>query len=642
MSVVFTNRPSRFGDNWWRPTTAEYYVFLNTLEEDDPYLYDLAKQSTDLMGKQNKAEVELQLQNALNFLHKMIVNERVKENNFLYAHKDEIGSLGDYDFTMDGKELIQKINYAIQGVDLTKAIVNLEKERMDGLNKRATGETVKAPWSVSQAFQSYAKTLLNTITGKGNDRAGFGKRNAEIGEIILQHIDQDFASKGASITNVDSQTLFTSVFTLQLSAIEVLNGTQNYTFQKMMDSPAFANMYKDLINAYTTCEKSKNIFIKKIKKQFDDLGFSESAKDPTSKKIQSEIAWLTQEGRAKLKKQENPRKAFSQSLEEALTNMQDFAMQVKITPKKGIGAEVINEAIQGALGTIVKNGSYRQAYATGATLTVTDTMAFEVELTSNSAGEVDKMIQTMIEKDLKVKHEDFYRQNDSIRVHYEQLEQLLAKKRLEYSNLDKCFILHSNVKDYATIGGKGAKTQSFKGGEWNVAPFMSYLRSLAELGFAPQDLDLIEFAILNTAPGAVLNKDKSPIESFISVFLALTLFSDGITMANEVAMNLMANQTTLNTLHLFYVNHLYVPASYVLETIYNEMTKDKKASDKGVKAHLIGGIAKPQEILDSLTQDMVWGRTRWNEFRQNELETVKIRIQFLGDFFDIVNWLDTH
>jgi hypothetical protein len=639
MSVNFTNRPSRFGDNWWRPTTAEYYVFLNTLKDDDPYLYDLAKQSTDLMGEQNKAEVELQLQNALNFLHKMIVNERVKENNFLFAHKDELGGLGEYDFTMDGMELIKKINYAIQGVDLTDSIVKLEKTRMAGLNTRATGQTINVPWSVSQAFQSYARTLINTITGQGNGNAGFGKRNADIAEIIMQHIDQDFIKNGKSITNIDSQTLFTSIFTLQLSALEILNGAPNYTFNDMMESPAFATMYDNLINAYTIAGQSQQKFVETMEQQFKDLGFTKGT-DPTTKKIKADIAWLTKEGRANLEKTKDKdkiRKNFSNDLEQALKNMKDFALDVSITQKKGIGAEVISNAIQGALGTVVANGTYRKSYATGATGTATDTLSFEVDIRSNSAGEVDKIIKDMIQKDLKVKHEDFYRQNDSIRVKYEQLEKLLAQKRLEYSELDKCFILHSNVKDYATIGGKGAKTQSFKGGEWGVAPFMSYLRSLAELGFAPQDLDLIQFAILNTAPGAVLNKNKSPIESFISVFLALTLFSDGITMANEIAMGLTANQTTLNSLHLFYVNHLYVPASYVLETVYNEMTKEKRVTDKGVKAHIIGGIAEPKEVLDALTQDRVWGRTRWNEFRQAELETVKIRIQFLGDFFNIIN-----
>ena len=639
MSVNFTNRPSRFGDNWWRPTTAEYYVFLNSLKEDDPYLYDLAKQSTDLMGEQNKAEVELQLQNALNFLHKMIVNERVKENNFLFAHKDEIGGLGEYDFTMDGMELIKKINYAIQGVDLTNSIVKLEKTRMSGLNTRAAGQTINVPWSVSQAFQSYARTLINTVTGQGNGNAGFGKRNADIAEIIMQHIDQDFIKNGKSITNVDSQTLFTSVFTLQLSALEILNGAPNYTFNDMMKSPAFANMYDNLINAYTIAGQSQQKFVETMEQQFNDLGFTKGS-DSTTKKIKADIAWLTKEGRANLKKTEDKdkiRKNFSNDLEQALKNMKDFALNISITQKNGIGAEVISNAIQGALGTLTASGTYRKSYATGATKTVTDTLSFEIDIGSNSAEEVDKIIKNMIQKDLKVKHEDFYRQNDSIRVKYEQLEKLLTQKRLEYSELDKCFILHSNVKDYATIGGKGAKTQSFRGGEWGVAPFMSYLRSLAELGFAPQDLELIQFAILNTAPGAVLNKNKSPIESFISVFLALTLFSDGITMANEIAMGLTANQTTLNSLHLFYVNHLYVPASYVLETIYNEMTKEKQVTDKGVKAHIIGGIANPQDILNLLTQDQVWAKRRWNEFRQGELETVKIRIQFLGDFFNIIN-----
>ena len=558
---------------WARPTSAQYYTFLDTLSEDDPALWSAAQESIDLQGlnAQSKGEVEARLQSAVDFLQNLMVNERAKEKNFLIAHKDalpkryqNLSSLDDIDYPT----LINAINTLISGEQAYQQILQNEKTRQLNAQQRAQGTKVRPIKTTTQAFQNYANGLLNSLRDSGMNRKG---RAVEIREKIWAMINEKVNAGNINITSDDDlMALFTAVFEMNIAAIQLFEGTNGTAnLDQITESSSFMGIYDSLIKAYEDNSKTRAAFVARMKKNFADMGFEQ------------DLSKNMTEGRRKLKNPyQTAKEGFSNELKSVLTKMKDFTIHVAVNSKKGRGAmaEILGaQGLQG-LQSRVSNAIIR-SFDTGSTKTVTDVIGYEtilpldiqISASPSVCNQVDDVIQDTVNNNLRFAHEDYIEQNQLMWKNYERIQSILDQHSAASTELVNCFTFHENVKDYNSFAGqKGIDGvwayDSFSGGtEWQLAPFMKFLSAIGEVGISSEDIALIEQSILNTVPGSVMQNNKNPIENFISIFISLTLFSDGLTMAWELAQGLISDTSSLNRLHLFYVNNVYVPSSVVLE-----------------------------------------------------------------------------
>ena len=115
----------------------------------------------------------------------------------------------------------------------------------------------------------------------------------------------------------------------------------------------------------------------------------------------------------------------------------------------------------------------------------------------------------------------------------------------------------------------------------------------------------------------------------------MMLFSDGLTMAMELSNNIEADTSSLNVLHLFNVNGIFVPASYLLQVVYDEMmAKSEQISQDGVKITINGGIPNPREEIRNYQELKA---PRWDRLLKEEKEAISFQITFLASFFDILD-----
>lgn len=622
------------GSRWWRPMTVGRYVYFNSLANDDEELYNAAHDRVNLMGEQNKGEVEQQIKEAIDFLYQAMLNERAKENNFILFHKKELPLIDQSNYIQDGEKLLLEINKTILGVDNLRQIINQEmtaKKQKDAHAEAIEKKVIKSDLhnytkSFTQKYQESALPLLNMLAGRGGTMSA---KNMKIYKMVVNAI---YENVGANITSMSNETLFTTVLNLGISAMDAVKGMEEFGYGDFMKNREFASIIENLKKAYDNKKDLQKIqeYEKKHNKFFRDLGFigygfSDKEMTFVSERESNAIGTFLD--------------GVPQRIRDKLSSMKDFAQHISIVTKKGISEEVLTTEVFDALGSLL--GAKSSAYHTGKTGTVTDVLV-EVSADDKRSSLINEALNEILTQSLYAPHDMFVKQNIEIQKKYSEMRKQLDNSSKGLHDLQKSFILHNNIKDYSSIGTEWGK--SFKGGSWALAPFIAYLQSLSGLGFAPQDMRLIEFAIINSVPQAVGREYKSSLEGYLSIFIAMTLFSDGITMAREIASGMLANSTSLNVLHLFRVNKLFVPASYVLEIIYNQLQKGlANVSDAGAKASITGGIRNPYHYLDSITRTdkPIIGKARWTHVRNAEIESLRIQVKFLGSFFDIINSLDS-
>lgn len=622
------------GSRWWRPATAGRYVYFNSLATYDEALYQVAHDKVNLMGEQNKEEIEQQIKEATDFLYQAMLNERAKENNFILFHKKELPLIDQSNYIQDGEKLLLEINKAILGVDNLRQIIDHEmtaKKQKDARAEAMARKVEKSDLpgytrSFTQKYQESALPLLNMLAGRGGT---MDAKNMKIYKLVVNAI---YENVGASITSMSNEALFTTVLNLGVSAKEAVKEMEEFGYGDFMKNREFASMIENLKKAYSNKKDFQKIqeYDKKRKQFFRDLGFTG-------------YRFSDKEGVGVSDKESNAIETFldgvPQKMRDKLSSMRDFSQRITILTKKGISEEVLTTEVFDALGSLL--GAKSSAYHIGKTGTTTDVLV-EVSADDERSSLINKALEEVLSQSLYAPHDMFIKQNLEIQKKYSEMRKQLDNSSKGLHDLQKSFVLHNNIKDYSSIGTEWGK--SFKGGSWTLAPFMTYLQSLSGLGFAPQDTRLIEFAIMNSVPKAVGREYKSSLEGYLSIFIAMTLFSDGITMAREIASGMLANSTSLNVLHLFRVNKLFVPASYVLEIIYNQLQKGlASVSDAGAKATITGGIRNPYSYLKKITEtdSPIIGKARWTHVRNEEIENLRIQVQFLGSFFNIINSLDS-
>ena len=614
----------QIGGVWYPDSAKERYIFLKTLSQDNDTLYKSVISELDLVIGDNARDFQNNMLSALFFLKSAIKNEKRKENNFLRERFKNFPKLcppktKDFDYY----KLIRNINLAIQGVDRLQAMIKQEKKK-----DVRSASYKKNDLSFTQTANRQAETLLNYLTGRGKKPSN---KNKKIYDTVINEIYRRIKKTGKEMS---MESFFSTALTLSVSAMEILNDKfneddTNFTLTDMKKNPIFNQVYAEMDKAFSDMsEEAKDYknFIKECEKTFFFLGFKSEG---------DEIK------RSAIVKKEDFDEKISKKAAQWLRDSKnrDCLLRIEVSHQRGKFAELFTGKEFDNIPNMPKvKNSIVKAFNTGASQTTTDvtvraTFDVDVNLGYEGIERVDKGLNEIMENMFKVGKQEQLNQQKNIFNEYQSIEEDLKKINEELGDIKKNFIIHNNVKDYKTIG---SRYEAFSGGtDWKLIPFMGLLTSLRDLGFIPGDLEFLQFAILNCLPGTVGTFNKNGVEKYLSAFAVMMLFSDGVTMAMELSNNIDADTSSLNVLHLFNVNGLFVPASYLLQVIYDEMTtRINDITESGVKITIQGGIPNPREEIKNYPELKA---PRWNRLLKEEKETISFKISFLASFFDILD-----
>lgn len=151
-------------------------------------------------------------------------------------------------------------------------------------------------------------------------------------------------------------------------------------------------------------------------------------------------------------------------------------------------------------------------------------------------------------------------------------------------------------------------------------------------GVTIEDSDWLSMAVYNAGPNLLGSHLKNPLEAIFSAMGAMLLFDDAGSQAQYI-MSLAPDQiehTTPQFIHLYHLNNLYIPSSYVLQKTYeamkevvNDLTSSMKTS--GVKATINNNVSEEPGEID------------FNAFFNAHKGEVTITLTFLAGFLDLVN-----
>ena len=203
----------------------------------------------------------------------------------------------------------------------------------------------------------------------------------------------------------------------------------------------------------------------------------------------------------------------------------------------------------------------------------------------------------------------------SERVSRERNLALLDNLNKKMSHLNNSFIIYSNAKNYSL-------SKNFHGFSSGSEISLETLKNV----LAPVQTNINTFigAITNLIPGAIGDDRKKEMENAVASDIAYLLFDDVETIG--------VPQSGATALHLFDLNGIYIPLSYLLWELANSIKYGLDNPHLFVKVN----ITTPNNIQ---FEEGPWGYERWKEQRTTALQEIKISATFLQNFRDIINSL---
>ena len=225
-----------------------------------------------------------------------------------------------------------------------------------------------------------------------------------------------------------------------------------------------------------------------------------------------------------------------------------------------------------------------------------------------------------------------------------------TRKQLEDVIKDEAqieIILHSiqnSIKLGATVKSynKYENNIGFHGGSIGgdlTAQLANITKMLSYGGITIDDAEWLTLAVYNTGAGMVGADLKTPLEAIFSAMGALLLFDDAGAQAQyimDMAPN-MIEQSSPQYLHLYHLNNLYIPSSFVLSrtieamenvatVLLNSGFNSTQMANTGVKATIENNVQPPGP-----------GEHDMSAFFAAHSGEVNITLTFLAGFLDIVS-----
>ena len=234
-------------------------------------------------------------------------------------------------------------------------------------------------------------------------------------------------------------------------------------------------------------------------------------------------------------------------------------------------------------------------------------------------------------------------------------DELWEMKQRVLNTLRDSFQISTTVKSYNTY----VNNLGFGGGSLgsNLDDQLNRLSDIFESANTPisdQDKEWLRSAIINCFPGSVVGeKNKNLIENYLGSLAAFALFDEGgaeETIISEFYKTYLdevkQSQSHAKILHLYAVNGIYVPGSYVLQKTIELLENDVLPNLQDIPNKMRQGAGVM--IINHASEKMIPNRPiaqipygpvqqAWQVTGEKVAGQVQIKILFLAGLLDIVN-----
>lgn len=226
--------------------------------------------------------------------------------------------------------------------------------------------------------------------------------------------------------------------------------------------------------------------------------------------------------------------------------------------------------------------------------------------------------------------------------------QLEAKRESFLATLKNSCITSSTMKTYNTyqndIGFVGGSIGS------TLTEQLDHLDDIFSAAGAPLsklDKDWLISAIYNTSRLSVVGEhNKNIIENYLGSLATFALFTEG---ANELAM-LQNDANTIKPLnadylHLYKLNGIYFPGSYVLTTVIEQVSTMLNLASTAISKNNYKGIIIVNDVNYNMIPNNLPGATElekkpWQQVAARANASVSLKVLFMAGLLDIVNNLN--
>lgn len=173
-------------------------------------------------------------------------------------------------------------------------------------------------------------------------------------------------------------------------------------------------------------------------------------------------------------------------------------------------------------------------------------------------------------------------------------------------------------------------------------------------GITEPDMNWLLFAIYNSGPNLVGSKFKTQLEDYFSTIAVMLMFDDAGQQAQYITQQAEENfseKASINTLHLYYLNGIYFPSSFILQLTYNGLLHAIGQTDifindiqsNGSRANIINTVSNKDIVggkRNKKGQIKTQSQQNWIDTFNTNKGRVKIQVTFLAGLLDIMEKLE--
>lgn len=618
----------------------------------------------------------LSIHTAMNFLAKVIENERAKESQFLEYINKESGltppSLGEdwstfvqffqeqLDFGQEGVKRLEnelerlKNNAALQGKDIVtkegKELTVYRRKRLDVLEY------------TSQALSDVAKYLSgsNNIVGKTIVELIYKEYGSQLINVFVANnsLDIEINVNEANGLIMAISEILIEIFYNKLLNDKSLELPKNKTDIAAQFTEKFETFFKEnkhLTNQINTIfNNARNLpfYTKDLASNYklDDLSIQQPSQFIHLKMIN-----------------ENNTDIAINNLK-AMNKKNNYSPTIKLVKKTSTLAEISSLLRQLAAGAIAgRNTGNINAKPdnTVAWLTIdynnkiqTQEMLEDIKIAKQAIRDELTALNETLKKDNTTEYYTQQQKNWNERADI--IQQLLNELNEKYQILLKCFLIEDSTKNYTSLyvgTGKDRKTD-FTGGSLgaNITDQINKIAALQDGGLITEsDAQWLITAAINCGPGLIGAHLKKSLQNYLSAFAVILLFDDQQNIANEITQKMIEDipksQSSVTRLHLFSLDGGYYPLSLVLQLTYDKLNKIYHILDEETQHQVysngnygakieIDGFINPDSYYPPGTYNHMT-LSKWDELSKIAQASVKMHVQFLTNFMGLVNTILT-
>lgn len=658
-----------------------------SLAQDFTYFNDLLGESRNFQLAYRKANLYSQahsaaeaagsalqsapsLETALDFIGLIASNERTKEIQVVKSYCDRIGKQypAFTNWSEDAilsdpngfyKQLTEYINYAKQ--QATEYQEELERiKRNSGQVKNITRKKSRSEYAkenylyrLASDTESLIKKMIGTFSGNKNSEESFSSKLQDVVMEILksQNIPkliqsgEDFAAIAVSVL-ADIEQRVQARFDKETKKTDGPKQIEQLQDEIIKD---IQQAYIDDINNGTGSgvqQALTNIngddFIRVTQNAKQVLGIKQ-IEDPNKAKEQiDEVARLASERKTRRRSQDR----LVNHIRASFSRRASLVNSLQTLEFRNTSSETFHGNLYELVESVISEKGFQLGNSGSAvdviTLTINTDQKNNTNAISGFATDISKEITKFAQE---TTHEDdiltrdlssaVTNMNDNIDNTLRQLDKFLQDAGTE----QPLFIFHESLKLYSSI--ETGKSSSFSGRTLNILAALDYIYSaMNSVGITfPGSLDLMRMLALNLSDLAVGGGKKGTLEYYLSLFAGLLMFDDIVNMAQEAIGTI--EYSTVNVVHLYLLNGIYVPSSAILTYISENLAAGLNTITAGEAASATISTGGADKAISTWLDTPELGSTPkiWSKVASNVASGTQVHIAFFAGFLKFISML---